>query len=83
MEPRRLNVTLDGAVAAKLAAIADRVHVNEGTLARSLLSRAIDEAEPEPANILALLDGIEGAWARIDKGIDAASIGDTIALDEL
>jgi hypothetical protein len=36
--------------------------VNPGTLARSLLSAALDEAEPDPATIVALLDSIPGAW---------------------
>ncbi len=83
MEPRRLNVSLEAATAAKLAAIADRIHVNEGTLARSLLTSAIDDAEPDPANIAMLLDGIDGAWERIDAGLAAAAAGDTIALDDL
>jgi hypothetical protein len=42
----------------KLARLAARVHVNEGTLARSLLSSALDDADPDPANVVALLDGI-------------------------
>jgi hypothetical protein len=45
---RRLNVTLDPAYAAKLTKMAKRTHVNEGTLARLLLSRALDEADPDP-----------------------------------
>jgi hypothetical protein len=60
----RLNVTLDSERAAKLSRLAARVHVNEGTLARSLLSSAIDDADPDPANIAALLDGIHGAYER-------------------
>ena len=42
MTTQRLNITLDGEHASKLARLAARVHVNEGTLARSLLSSAID-----------------------------------------
>ena len=43
----RLNVTLDPEHAARLARLAERTHVQEGTLARSLLSVAIEEADPE------------------------------------
>ena len=79
----RLNVTLDDATAEKLSAMARRLHVNEGTLARSLLSTAIDEADPDPANIVALLDGIDGAWADAEAGWQQAQDGDTVPLDQL
>jgi hypothetical protein len=83
MVTTRLNVTLDPATAQKLSAMAERLHVNEGTLARSLLSTAIDEADPDPANIVALLDGIDGAWEEAQEGWRQARAGDTVALDEL
>lgn len=80
---RRLNITLDEAQAVKLARLAARVHVNEGTLARSLLSSAIDHADPDPANVVAVLDGIDGAWERAQLGNRQAEAGETIALDDL
>lgn len=83
MATTRLNVTLDEASAQKLSAMAQRMHVNEGTLARSLLSTAIDEADPDPANIVALLDGITGAWEDAQEGWRQAHAGDTIPLDQL
>jgi hypothetical protein len=83
MSGRRLSITLDGEHAAKLATLAARVHVNEGTLARSLLSSAIDGLEPDPANVAHLLDGIEGAFERAQLGAEQAAARDTIALDEL
>lgn len=85
MEPatQRVNVTLDGEHAAKLARLADRVHVNEGTLARSLLSSAIDEADPDADNIVTLLDGIVGALERAQLGRSQAASGETIGLEEL
>jgi hypothetical protein len=83
MNSQRLNITLDGEHAAKLARLAARVHVNEGTLARSLLSSAIDDLDPDPANVAALLDGIDGAWERAQLGVAQAAAGDTISLDEL
>jgi hypothetical protein len=79
----RLNVTLDPEHAAKLASMAERTHVQEGTLARSLLSSALDEADPDPRHVAALLDGIPGAFERAQLGLERARQGDTIPLDEL
>ena len=79
----RLNVTLDAEHAARLSRLAERTHVNEGTLARSLLASAIDDADPDPANVVALLDGIDGAYDRAQLGLRQAAAGETIAADEL
>jgi hypothetical protein len=79
----RLNVTLDSEHAAKLSMLAERTHVQEGTLARSLLSSALDEADPDPRTITALLDGIPGAYERAELGLKQASEGKTIPLDAL
>lgn len=79
----RLNVTLDEAAAQKLSAMARRMHVNEGGLARSLLLTAIDEADPSPANIVALLDGIDGAREDAQVGWRQAQDGQAIPLDQL
>jgi hypothetical protein len=83
MGTQRLNITLDGEHAAKLASLAARVHVNEGTLARSLLTSAIDELDPDPVNVVTLLDGIDGAYQRAQLGLEQAAAGDTVPLDEL
>jgi hypothetical protein len=80
---QRVNVTLDEQRAAKLARLAARVHVAEGTLARSLLSSAIDDADPDPANVVALLDAIPGAFERAQLGLRQAADGDTIPLSDL
>jgi hypothetical protein len=79
---RRLNVTLDPAYATKLAKLAERTHVNEGTLARSLLSQALDEADPDPRHVAALLDGLPGALERAHEGLEDARTGRTINLDD-
>jgi hypothetical protein len=79
----RLNITLDRERAAKLARLAARVHVHEGTLARSLLSSAIDEADPDGRKVTEILDAIPGAWDRAQLGLTQARRGDTIPLDEL
>ena len=79
----RLNVTLDAEYAAKLALLAERTHVQEGTLARSLLSQAIDQADADPRNVVQILDGIDGAFERAQLGLEQAASSNTVALDEL
>ncbi len=79
----RLNVTLDGERAAKLARLAERTHVQEGTLARSLLSSALDEADADADHVVTLLDGVPGAYERAQLGLRQAAEGDTIPLDDL
>lgn len=79
----RLNVTLDPEHAERLARLAERTHVQEGTLARSLLSAAIEEADPDARSIVEVLDGIAGAHERAMQSLDRARAGETIPLDEL
>ena len=79
----RLNITLDDEHAEKLARLADRLHVQPGTIARSLLSTAIDEADPDARNVVELLDGIPGALERARLGLEQARSGATIPLDKL
>jgi hypothetical protein len=79
----RLNVTLDSEHAAKLSMLAERTHIQEGTLARSLLSSALDEADPDPRTITALLDGIPGAFEEAQLGLRQGREGKTVPLDEL
>ena len=86
MPPRsqRLNVTLDAEHAEKLAQLAESTHVNEGTLARSLLSTAIDEADPAPRSIVDLLEGIPGALEEAQRRLaEARAGGKTIPLEDL
>lgn len=80
---RRINVTLDLEHAEKLAALAARSHVQEGTLARSLLSIAIDDADPEAQRITEILDAIPGAWERTQEGLEQARRGETVPLSDL
>ena len=79
----RINVSLDPEYSAKLSRLAERMHVQEGTLAKSLLSTALDGADPDAEHIVALLDGIPGAYERTAEGIAQARRGAGIALDEL
>jgi hypothetical protein len=76
-------VTLDAEHAARLARLAERTHVQEGTLARSLLSSALDEADPEAQDITALLDSIPAAYDRAQLGLQQARAGETTPLEDL
>lgn len=79
----RLNVTLDAEHAERLARLAERTHVQEGTLARSLLATALEEVDPDARNVAALLDGIPGGYERAQLGLERARRGDTVSLDDL
>lgn len=76
-------MTLDDEHAGKLARLAERTHVQEGTLARSLLSTALDDADPSAARITEILDSIPGAWERTQEGLAQAVRGEGTPLDEL
>lgn len=79
----RLNITLDGEYAAKLERLAERMHLQPGTVARSLLSTALDEADPDARKVTELLDGIPGAHERAQLGADQARRGETVSIHEL
>jgi predicted transcriptional regulator len=79
----RLNITLDDEQVEKLARLADRMHLQPGTVARSLLATALDEVDPDARNVASLLDGIPGAFERAQLGQAQALAGETIPLDEL
>lgn len=79
----RFNVVLDDEHAAKLHSLADRTYVNPGTIARSLLSMALDQATPDPENVTALLDAIPGAHQSAVEGRAALRSGRTVPLEEL
>lgn len=79
----RVNVILDEERALKLDRLAERTHVNPGTLARSLLSTALDEADPDTRDVTRLLDGIDGAWERASGGLREAKAGQGIPLEDL
>ena len=79
----RVNVLLDEERALKLDRLAERVHTNPGTLARSLLSTALDEADPDPRTITQLLDRIDGAWEDAQAGLVEALEGTGMLLERL
>lgn len=78
-----MNVTLEDEHAAKLTRLAERMHIQPGTLARSLLSSAIDDADPDARTITELLDGVAGSYERAQLGLAQARKGSTIPIDQL
>ena len=66
----------------KLHELAERTHVNPGTLARSLLSTALEEATPDPSSIVELLDATPGAYERAQQGLREGRAGRGIPLEE-
>ncbi len=83
MSSRRLNVSLDEQHAEKLARLADRARVADGTLARSLLSAAIDDADPDASSITEVLEGIPGLPERLAKADTEVEAGKVTELEEL
>ena len=79
----RVNVLLDDEHAAKLFGLADRTYVNAGTLARSLLSTALDQVDPEASTVTALLEAIPGAYERAQQGLLDAQAGRVVRLEDL
>lgn len=79
----RLNVTLAPEHAEKLRRMAAQSYMQEGTLARSLLSRAIDEADIDANSMVDLLNRIPGALDRAREGRQQGRHGQTIALEDL
>ena len=80
---KRINVVLDEEHAAKLNEMAARTYVQPGTIARSLLSTAIDQADTEAVTITAILDSIPGAWERTQEGLADVRAGRVVPLDRL
>ena len=79
----RVNIVLDEERALKLNRLAERTHTNPGTVARSLLSSALDEADPDPRTITALLDRIDEAWGDAMAGVEDARAGRTVRVEDL
>jgi predicted transcriptional regulator len=82
-QTNRVNVLLDPEHATLLRRLAERTHLNPGTLARSLLSSALDAADPDPDSVTALLDAIPGAWDDAQAGLADVAAGRVIPLDSL
>lgn len=79
---KRINITLDAEQAAKLALMAERSHLQEGTLARSLLCVAIDAADPDASHVHMILESIPGALERAKVGSREIRAGKGIPLED-
>jgi hypothetical protein len=79
----RLNITMDDEQYERLARMAERMHLQPGTLARSLLLSALDDAALDAENVARLLDGLPGAYERAVLGRRQAEAGETVLLDNL
>ena len=79
----RVNVILDDEHAIKLRRLAERTHTNPGTIARSLLSRALEEADPDPRDVASLLDRIPGAFESAQRGLAESRSGSGTPLEDL
>lgn len=84
----RLNLTLDDEHAALLAELAERTHMQAGTLARSILLTALDSTAQAagvggPRNVAELLASIPGALESHQRGVDDIAAGRLVSLDEL
>jgi hypothetical protein len=79
----RVNVLLDDEHASRLNALAARVHLSPGTLAKSLLSTALDQSDPDAATVTALLDSIPGAFDRAQEGLAEVRMGRGIRLEDI
>lgn len=80
---KRINITLGAEHAAKLTRMAERSHLQEGTLARSLLCVAIDAANPDASHVDMILESIPGAVDRADAGLEQAKAGEVVPIDEI
>lgn len=83
MAARRITLALDARHTEKLADLAARTAVDEDALAESLLVGALDEADPDPERVTALLEGISGALERAREGSRQAAAGGATPLHEL
>lgn len=77
------QVTLDDEHAAALSRLANRAHVSDGTLAKSLLTNAIEGADPSAATVTEMLEGMPGLLGRIETAERQLESGDYTELSEL
>lgn len=81
-ETKRINITLDSAQAEKLSRMAERSHLQEGTLARSLLCIALDAADPDASHVHLILESIPGALDRAMAGSREIRSGQGIPIED-
>lgn len=80
---KRVNVTLDEEHATRLSRLAERAHVSDGTLARSLLAAAIEEVDPDPRTVTEILEGVPGLLERVEEAEAQVERGEYTELSDL
>ena len=76
-------VHLDAVHSERLIELAERIHLSPELVARSLLSTALDQRDPDATVITAVLDAIPGAWEAAQAGLAEIRAGRGIPLDDL
>ena len=80
----RINVSLDPEYAEKLSRLADRMHIQEGTLARSPCCPRLSMARIRTRRASSIFSmSCPGAYERTQEGIAQARRGEGIPLDDL
>jgi hypothetical protein len=85
----RLNLTLDDEHAEVLRRLAAQTHMQPGTIARSMLLTMLDRTVEQergagaPADVVQILDGVDGAYERLMRGRREAETGQVKGLDSL
>jgi hypothetical protein len=79
----RPNITLKPEHATRLAHLARLTGLTESTLAELMLPQAIEEADPDARSIVAILDGIPGAYEHAMDSLEQAREGEAVGLDDL
>ena len=78
-----VNVLLGKEDVAQPERLANQTHQSPEALARSLLSRALDQAEPSANSVTAVLDSMEGAFEKAQAGTADVNAGRFVRLDDL
>ena len=82
---KRLNLSIEDNQFATLSRLANELHLNEGTVAKSLLAQAIDQVarRESPADISRLLYSIPGFEERLALAEEQYARGEAVPLDQL
>ena len=78
-----MTFTLDAEDALELTRLAERARTDEETLARELLTNALERFDADPQRVTEILDGIPGAFERAQVGREQMRAGRGIPLEEL
>jgi excisionase family DNA binding protein len=76
-------VHLDAVHSARLVELAERIHLSPDSVARSLLSTALDQRDPDATLITGVLDAIPGAWETAQAGLAEIRSRRGIPLDDI